>query len=96
MRKLTCVLAILAAASTAAMAKDLKQDKKGAAPGISAAQMTDSEMDRVTAGEGFGVGTAFDNNGGLQNWTFGLSTALGHSGDNPGHGVCTTNQSGLC
>jgi hypothetical protein len=50
MKKLTCVLAILAAASTAAMAKDLKQDKKATAPTVSATQMTDAEMDKVTAG----------------------------------------------
>jgi opacity protein-like surface antigen len=96
MKKITCVLAIFAAALTAAVAKDLKQDKKATAPTVAAAQMTDSEMDRVTAGEGFGVGTAFDHNGGRQNWTFGLSTATVHSGDNPGHGVCTTAQSAFC
>jgi hypothetical protein len=50
MTKSVCVLAILAAAiSTSAVAKDLKQDNKAtAAPTISAAQMTDSEMDKVT------------------------------------------------
>jgi hypothetical protein len=50
MKKITCVLAILAATSTAALAKDLKQDKKATVPAISATQMTDAEMDRVTAG----------------------------------------------
>jgi hypothetical protein len=50
MKKLTCVLAILAAASTAAVAKDLKQDKKATTPTVAATQMTDSEMDKVTAG----------------------------------------------
>ena len=51
MKKLMCAFAILAAAaSTAAVAKDLKQDKKAAAPTVSAQQMTDSEMDKVTAG----------------------------------------------
>jgi hypothetical protein len=50
MKKLTCVLAILAAASTAAMAGDLKQDKKGA-PTVAATEMTDAEMDKVTAGD---------------------------------------------
>lgn len=49
MKKITCALAILAAASTAAVAKDLKQDKKATTP-ISATQMTDAEMDTVTAG----------------------------------------------
>jgi hypothetical protein len=52
MKKLVGVLAILAAAvSTSAVAKDLKQEKK--APAISATQMTNSEMDRVTAGFAF-------------------------------------------
>jgi hypothetical protein len=50
MQKLTCVLAILAAASTAAVAKDLKQEKKATAPTVAATEMTDAEMDRVTAG----------------------------------------------
>jgi hypothetical protein len=51
MKTMTCVLAILAAASTAALAKDLKQDKKAGAPTVAAAQMTDAEMDKVTAGD---------------------------------------------
>ena len=55
MKKITCVLAILAAASTAAVAKDLKQDKKAAST-ISATQMSDAEMDKVTAGD-----VSFDN-----------------------------------
>ena len=46
MKTALCVLAVLAAAvSTSAVAKDLKQSK--------ATQMTNSEMDRVTAGLGF-------------------------------------------
>jgi hypothetical protein len=63
MKTITCVLAILAAASTAAVANDLKQDKKAAAPTVSATQMSDAEMDRVTAGAGFGIGTAQENPG---------------------------------
>ena len=36
---------------TAAVAKDLKQDKKATTtPNVSATQMTDSEMEKVTAG----------------------------------------------
>ena len=50
MKKITCVLAILAAASTAALAKDLKRDSKTTAPVVTATQMTESEMDKVTAG----------------------------------------------
>ena len=47
--KSVCVLAILAAASTAAVAKDLKQDQKAPAPTVKAT-MSDAEMDKVTAG----------------------------------------------
>jgi hypothetical protein len=50
MKKIAYVLAILAAASTAAVAKDLKQEKKATAPTVAATQMTDAEMDKVTAG----------------------------------------------
>jgi hypothetical protein len=50
MKKLVYVLVILAAASTAAVAKDLKRDKKATTPAVSATQMTDAEMDKVTAG----------------------------------------------
>jgi hypothetical protein len=59
MKKITCVLAILAAASTAALAKDLKQGKQAPAPAVVATQMSDAEMDKVTAGQGFGVETAY-------------------------------------
>jgi hypothetical protein len=55
MRVMTCVLAILAAASTAALAKDLKQDKKPTAPAVAATQMNDAEMDKVTAGGTVGI-----------------------------------------
>jgi len=48
MTKLTCVLAILAAAvSTSAAAKELKRNKHS--PTVSATQMTDSKMDKVAA-----------------------------------------------
>jgi hypothetical protein len=52
MKKLACAFVILAAASTAAVAKDLKQDKKATAPAVAATQMNDTEMDKVTAGGG--------------------------------------------
>ena len=52
MKKLTYAMAILAAASTAAVAKDLKREKKATAPAVAATQMTDAEMDRVTAAAG--------------------------------------------
>jgi|SRR5215468_6924290 len=53
-----CALAVLAAAvSTSAVAKDLKQDRK--APAVSTTQMSDSEMDRVTAGDPGNVGHGY-------------------------------------
>jgi hypothetical protein len=51
MKKIVGALAILAAASTAAVAKDLKRDQKTTTtPAVSATQMSDAEMDNVTAG----------------------------------------------
>jgi hypothetical protein len=55
MKKLVAVVAVLAAATSVAVAKDLKQDNKAAAPVATATQMTDSEMDKVTAGAGGAV-----------------------------------------
>jgi len=77
MRKSACVLAVLAAAvSTSAVAKDLKQDTKAPAPTI-AAQMSDAEMDKVTA-----AGNAFGHQG-PEAWQFNNGNgpkglALGH------------------
>jgi hypothetical protein len=93
MKKLICVVAILAAASTAAVAKDLKGNL-----------MTDSEMDKVTAGSGFGVQTAVTqggspNIGGTANpgiGTAGENGGLGFQGNIPGvrpmFGNCTAGQ----
>jgi len=47
MNKITYLLVILAATSTAAVAKE---SKKPTTPTMTANQMTDAEMDRVTAG----------------------------------------------
>lgn len=56
MRKSVITLAILAAGlSSAAVAKDMK---KATAPTASATRMTDAEMERVTAGHGYGIDTA--------------------------------------
>jgi hypothetical protein len=80
MIKSVCVLAVLAAAvSTSAVAKDLKQDRK--APAVSATQMTDSEMDRVSAGFTFtnGKGDQVVNPG--QGHAFGINK-------NPGGACC--------
>jgi hypothetical protein len=59
MRMSVCVLATLAVAiSTAAVAKDLKQEKKTAVPTAASNRMSDAEMDKVTAGSGYGLNTA--------------------------------------
>jgi hypothetical protein len=50
MKKLRYAVAILAAASTASVAGEIKQDKKAPTPAVSGTQMTDAEMDKVTAG----------------------------------------------
>jgi hypothetical protein len=50
MKKLRYAVAILAAASTASVAGEIKQDKKAPKPAVSGTQMTDAEMDKVTAG----------------------------------------------
>ena len=54
LKKLAYALTILGMASTMGLAEDLKQEKQATAPKVSATQMTDSEMDKVTAG--FNIG----------------------------------------
>jgi hypothetical protein len=52
MTKSLYVTAMLAAAiSTTAVAGEIKQDKKTTGPAVTAAQMSDTEMDKVTAGD---------------------------------------------
>jgi hypothetical protein len=52
MKTSVLVFAILAAAiSTSAVAKDVNQGKKAPTSTVAATPMTDSEMDKVTAGE---------------------------------------------
>ena len=53
MKNLRYAVAILAAASTASVAGEIKQDKKAPKPAVSGTQMTDAEMDKVTAGVGY-------------------------------------------
>jgi hypothetical protein len=87
MKKIVYVLAILAAASTAAMAKDLKQDKKATVPTVAATQMSDAEMDKVTAGQGQGINTAHDHGGVAR--ALGLPSFVLPTGGSPGLGRCT-------
>jgi len=57
MRKSVFVIAVVAAAcSSVAFAGEVKQGKKATAPTGSATQMTNSEMDKVTAA---GIGHAY-------------------------------------
>ena len=70
------------------MAGELKQDQKTGAPGLKATQMSDSEMDKVTAG-GFNAIT-IDHGPNAGTWEVGGSGARGGgcgSGPN-GHGSC--------
>ena len=84
MKKSVCVLAVLAAAvSTSAVAKDLKQNKQ--APTVSATQMTNSEMDKVTAGAGLGHGQGGVGNG------FGRGTGAPGNGNGQGGGLLGNN-----
>jgi len=77
--KAMCVLAVLAAAvSTSAVAKDVKQNKQ--AP--TATQMTNSEMDKVTAG-GEGIFSAPGNAN-----AFGIFRGDGKSLQDRGAGQC--------
>jgi hypothetical protein len=96
MKKITCVLAILAAASTAAVAKDLKQDgKDSSAATVSAKQMSDSEMDGVTAGINPDHGLGLDAACGAGQGTCLFPAANNNQADprqnsvNPGFGVNT-------
>ena len=77
MKKLVCVLAALAAAvSTSAVAKDIKQNKQA----VSATRMSDSEMDRVTAGDP-GNGHAYGHEG-TPAWQFNGGNARSAPGHN--------------
>ena len=90
MRKLVCAVAIVAAASTAAMAKELKQDQKNTAPAMTAAQMSDAEMDKVTAGD-----TVFVDNRGVS-----LNEPVGSGGQSfhrqPSQGFMNSGGRGAC
>jgi hypothetical protein len=89
MRKSVFVLAVIGAAcSSVAFAGEVKQTK-AAAPVVKATTMSDAQMDKVTAGDGFGNLTA--------NGTFGPGNGNpqgdpglhGNSPRTPGLGNCT-------
>jgi opacity protein-like surface antigen len=59
MKSVFIAAVIAAACSGVALAGEVKQEQKVIAPTVKAQVMSDSEMDKVTAGAGFGVDTAF-------------------------------------
>ncbi len=100
MKKSALVLAVLAAGlSSAAVAKDLKGQAKAT---VSApAQMSDAEMDRVTAGTfvpGSGTATAQQSPGGGNAYANGLpyERTTPQNEVFAGQGVCTTSRSPQC
>ena len=89
MKSIFIAAIIAAACSSVALAGDAKQDQKAAAPAVKAQVMTDSEMDKVTAG------SAHPNPG------IGTETASGVANGHAtvpfqGFGVCQTDASGRC
>jgi len=68
MKSVSALAIVMALSMTAAVAKDLKQDKAPPAPAVKGQVMSDSDMDKVTAGHpgfqtGKGIGTAEANPG---------------------------------
>jgi hypothetical protein len=100
MRKSVFVLAVIGAAcSGVAFAGEVKKDGADA-PTVKATTMSDADMDKVTAGAGFGLLTASSNNGGFANGSphlgaldhppagLGNCTAAAHGGNAPGGSLC--------
>ena len=99
MKKVFVLAVIGAACSSVAFAGEVKQTKT-VAPVVKATIMSDAEMDKVTAGAGFGINTAFSHNGGFANGDphlgaldhppagFGNCTAAAHGGNASGASIC--------
>jgi len=100
MRKSVFMLTVMAAAcSSVAFAGEVKKDNAHA-PAVKATTMSDADMDKITAGAGFGLLTVFSNNGGFANGNphlgamdhppagFGNCTAAAHGGNAPGGSLC--------
>jgi hypothetical protein len=88
MKSIFFAAVIAAACSGVAMAGELKQDQKTGAPGLKATQMSDFEMDKVTAGGLHEINIDQGLNAG--SWVVGGHGAKGGgcgSGPN-GHGTC--------
>jgi len=86
MKSLFIAVALVAACSVADAAEVKKDTTK--APAVSAKAMTDKDMDKVTAGAGYGIQTACDN-GGTCNYPTVNDAAS--SRVSPGSGVNTRN-----
>ena len=90
MRKSAYLLAILVVAvSTAAVAKDLKQEKKATAPTVVPTEMSDAEMDKVTAGGSIELGPSADVPYRTINGSVNLY--MNNTGPNPGGTIQTGN-----
>ena len=90
MRKSVFVIAVIAAAcSSVAFAGEVKQDKKAPAPVVKSTIMSNADMDKVTAGAGFGNCTAAGICGPGQGNPQGEPGLHGNSGRLPGLGNCT-------
>jgi hypothetical protein len=89
MRKSVFVLAVIGAAcSSVAFAAEVKKDKAHA-PAVKATTMSDADMDKVTAGAGFGNLTADGTYGPGQGNPMGDPGLHGRSPVTPGLGNCT-------
>jgi hypothetical protein len=89
MRKSVFVLAVIGAAcSSMAFAAEIKKDKAHI-PAVKATTMSDADMDKVTAGAGFGNLTADGMLGPGRGNPMGDPGANGKSPVNPGFGNCT-------
>jgi hypothetical protein len=90
MNKVFVLAVIGAACSSVAFAGEVKQTKT-VAPVVKATTMSDAQMDKVTAGNGFGIATA----AGLAGPGAGNGKPMGEPGENgkspvnPGFGVRT-------
>jgi hypothetical protein len=91
MKSIFIAAIIAAACSGVAMAGELKQDQKAAGPAVKGQVMSDSEMDRITAGftsngPGFGRLTASDNTNNVFHSNPGIDRAFNNAPNGIGPG----------
>jgi hypothetical protein len=85
MRALILVAALTVACTTFAGAADVKKDTSKASV-VTGKTMTEADMDKVTAGVGYGIGTACANGG---TCTYPNANYHAYLHANPGHGINT-------